>query len=106
MPDMPSENASKVRIRFFGPIREAAKSSGDELDFLPDTSVYGLMQKLSGIYGEDVHAELLDEKSPNGLRDDLMITLNESIIDHALAADTKIDPGCIVALFQTFPGGG
>ena len=102
----PSDAVPKIQVRFFGPIREAAKKSGDDLDFLPGMSVYDLLLALSGIYGESVRAELLYENAPGGLRDDLIITQNEAIIDHARASDAGIEVGDVVALFQTFPGGG
>ena len=96
----------KIKVQFFGPIREAAKKSGDDLDFSPNINVYSLLRTISGVYGERVHAELLDERSPSGLRDDLIITLNAAVVNHESAAGTGINPGDAVSLFQTFPGGG
>ena len=102
----PSEIVSAVRVQFFGPIREAAKMSSDEFILLPETSVSDLIKTISEKYDEAVYAELLDKKALCGLRDDLMITLNELIIDHERASETIIHKGDVVSLFQTFPGGG
>ena len=102
----PLEVTSKIHIRFFGSIRMAAKKSEDELDYLPDTTIYNLMQTLSNIFGKAMSDELIDEKSPDGLREDLMITQNEVIINHGKAHDIKINQGDTIALFPTFLGGG
>lgn len=102
----PVEAAVKVHIRFFGSIRVAAKKSEDELVYIPNTTVYNLMQTLSNIFGGIMSDELLDEKSPDGLREDLMITQNEVIINHKNAHEIKINQGDTIALFPTFLGGG
>ena len=101
-----ADTVPKVHIRFFGSIRVAAQKSSDDLDLPPDTTVYKLMQTLSEIYGKDLHDELIDNNGTGGLRDDLMITLNEVIINHEKVHELKINGNDIVALFPTFPGGG
>ena len=93
-----------IKIRFFGSIRVAAKKDSDDLDFISDITVFGLLRKISDIYGEDLHSELFDVSEV--LRDDLMITLNEAIVNHKNAATIKLNPGDVVALLPTFPGGG
>ena len=96
----------KVLLRFFGSIRAAAGKSNDELSIPSDTTVYGLIITVSDIYGVKMRDELLDEKSPDGLRDDLMITVNDAIINHEKGAGTRINQGDNVALYPMFPGGG
>jgi len=93
-----------VKIRFFGSIRVAVEKSSDDLDLFPDTTVYGLLRELSDIYGEDLHSELFDDSG--GLREDLMVTVNEAIVSHENAGEIRLNPGDTVALFPTFPGGG
>jgi molybdopterin converting factor small subunit len=99
-------DAPKIHIRFFGSIRVSANKTSDDIDFIPDITVYGLMRLLSDIYGKALHDELLDEKGSGGLREDLMVTLNEAIINHEKAAEVEINQGDIVALYPTFLGGG
>jgi molybdopterin converting factor small subunit len=105
-PEVHAEDTPKIHIRFFGSIRVSANMISDDIVFIPDTTVYGLMLLLSDIYGKALHDELLDEKGSGGLRDDLMVTLNEAIINHEKAAEVVISPGDIVALYPTFLGGG
>ena len=93
-----------VKIRFFGSIRVAANINSDDLDLFPDTTVCGFLRELSGIYGENLHSELFDDSG--GLRDDLMVTVNEAIVNHENADKIRLNPGDVVALFPTFPGGG
>jgi len=93
-----------VKIRFFGSIRVAAKKHSDDLGLTSDTTVHGLLRELSDIYGEDLRAELFDVSGE--LRDDLMVTVNDAIINHKNAAEIKLNPGNAVALLPTFPGGG
>lgn len=100
------EPAPLIKIQFFGSIRESAGKTSDEMHLAPDTNVSGLMRMLSEAYGNGVRGELLDENSPGGLRDDLMVTVNESIINHDKAADITVNPGDVIALYPTFPGGG
>jgi len=101
-----TETVPVIQIRFFGSIRVVVNTTKDELGYSPDTTVSGLLRLLSDKYGEELRGELLDEKGSGGLRDDLMITLNDVIINHEKASETEIGPGDIVALYPTFPGGG
>ena len=101
-----AEVAPKIHVRFFGSIRVSAGNNSEDIDFIPDTTVYGLMGLLSDIYGKALRDELLDEKGSGGLREDLMVTLNEAIINHEKAAEVVINQGDIVALYPTFLGGG
>ena len=105
-PEVHAEDTPKIHIRFFGSIRVSANMISDDIDFIPDTNVYGLMRLLSDIYGKGMHDELLDENGSGGLRDDLMVTLNEVIINHEKAVEVIINKGDIVALYPTFLGGG
>ena len=96
----------KIHIRFFGAIRVVASKTETEIDFIPDTTVSELLRLLSDKYGSVLRDELFDEKGSNGLRDDLMITVNDAIINHEKASETEIKPGDAIALYPTFPGGG
>jgi len=100
------EPAPKIHIRFFGAIRVVIEKSDDELDYTPDTTVSGLLCLLSDKYGKVLRDELFDVKDPNMLRDDLMITVNETIISREKASGTTVKPGDAIALYPTFPGGG
>ena len=101
-----AEDALKIKIRFFGHIRVVAEISDCEMDYIPDTTVSGLLCLLTDKYGKVLRDELFDEKGLGGLRDDLMLTVNETIINHGKAAETEINPGDTIALYPTFPGGG
>ena len=101
-----TENIPNIQIRFFGSISAVVNRTKDEINYSPDITVSGLLCLLSEKHGEDLSNELFDEKGSGGLRDDLMITVNEAIIKHEKTLETVIKPGDIVALFQTLPGGG
>jgi len=101
-----AETIPKIQVRFFGAIRVVVKRVDDVLDYIPDTTVTGLLYLLSDKYGKALRDELLDEKGAGGLRDDLMITVNDAIINHEKASETVLKPGDIIAVYPTFPGGG
>ena len=98
--------APKIQIRFFGAIRVVAGKIDDELDHIPDTTVSGLLGLLSEKYGKALRDELFLDNGSGGLRDDLMITVNEAIINHEKASQIEVNRGDIISLFPTFPGGG
>ena len=100
------EAVPKIHIRFFGAIRAVIEKSDDELDYSPDTTVSGLLCLLSDKYGKALRDELFDGIGSNLLREDLMITVNETIINREKATGTIIKPGDTIALYPTFPGGG
>jgi len=103
---VPADNPETIRIRYFGTIREAAGKSDEEFSRVPDTSVYSLLKTVSDTYGNKMRDELFDVKVPDVLRDDLMVSVNEVVINHEKAARTAVNPGDVVALFPIFPGGG
>ena len=95
-----------VPVGFFGSIRAAAGESGGEINIRPGATVYDLMQTISDTYGKKMSDELLDSKAPSGLREDIMITVNEATINHINASGTLINAGDNVALYPMFLGGG
>jgi len=94
-----------IQIQYFGAIREAAKKPEEEMELGPNTTVQQLLQRLVGVYGEGFRGEIFD-KSGDSLRDDLMLTVNGTVLSHASAIDTHLEPGDRLALFPIFPGGG
>jgi len=102
----PADSPEMTRIRYFGSIREAAGKIDEELNPLPNATVYSLLQAVSNTYGDKMRDELFDYRVPGVFRDDLMISVNEAVINHARAAETEVRPGDVVALFPIFPGGG
>ena len=101
-----TETIPKIHIRFFGSITAIVKKNNDDLDYSPDTTVSGLLCQLSEKHGKELQDELFDEKGEGGLRDDLMITVNDAIINHEKAYEIEMKPGDVIALYPTFPGGG
>jgi len=102
----PEEATTKAQIRYFGSFRATTQKHFDDFDIPPGTTAYSLLQAISEIYGEGLGAELFDEKELGGLREDLMMMVNGTIIVHEKAAQIMIDPGDVIALYPTFPGGG
>ena len=92
-----------IQIQYFGSIRAATKKSSEELAVPPDTSIYQLLERLAGAYGDGLRGEIMAE---GRLRDDLTISLNGSITKHEAAGETLLRPGDTLALFPLFPGGG
>jgi len=105
-PVTPAQSGSGIHLRFFGSIRVAAQKISEEREHIPGTTVYSLMQELSGAFGQIMRDELLDDNAPGGLREDLMVTVNESIVSKNDAGTIMIDAGDVVSLFPMFPGGG
>lgn len=101
-----NETIPKIQVRFFGSIGAVVNKTNFELDYGPDTTVSGLLRLLSEMHGEELRDELFDERGAGGLRDDLMVTVNDAIINHGKASETEIKPGDVVALLPTLLGGG
>jgi len=95
-----------IHVRFFGAIRAVIEKNDDELAYTPDATVSGLLCLLSDKYGKALRDELFEGIDADLLRDDLMITVNETIISREKASGTTIKPGDTIALYPTFPGGG
>ena len=94
-----------VTIQYFGSIRAAAKKSEEKTEFAENTTVYRLLQQLASLYEDNFKGEIFDTDGGE-LRDDLMVTLNGTIINHANAHVIKLNPGDSLSLFPIFPGGG
>jgi len=62
-----------------------------------------LLLKLADGYGEPFHRELFNA---DGLRDDVMVTVNGVIINHANVAELALNNNDVIALLPVFPGGG
>ena len=106
IPEVAHQSSGEIKVKFFGSIREAAGKTEDHFDSLPGTTVYKLLNMISDAYGDAARAEIFDGKAPEKLRDDLMITYNDSIINHGKATEAAVNPGDVVALFPVCPGGG
>ena len=102
---MDSDAVPRVQVQYFGAIRAAAHKPEEAVDFAPDATVYQLLQRLTGIYDDEFRGEIFEE-SGERLRDDLMLTLNGTVIEHASAAEIHLRPGDALGLFPIFPGGG
>ena len=103
---VPADSPEIAGIRYFGTIREAAGKSDEEWSLFPDSTVYNLLQAVSDVYGDKMRDELFDIKVPGVLRDDLMVSVNEAVVNNVKAVETAVRPGDVVALFPIFPGGG
>lgn len=83
----------------------AAHKSEEEMELASDTTVYQLLQGLVETYGENFRSEIFQE-SGERLREDLIVTVNETIIKHVSAAEINLKPADVIALYPIFPGGG
>jgi len=105
-PETANDSTDNVLVKYFGAIREFAGKSDESFDLISGSVVHVLLCRISDIYGVKMRAEIFDAKNINGLRDDLMVTLNEAILNHSQATGTVLKSGDTVALFPIFPGGG
>ena len=80
--------------------------SGSEYLLDCEKTVYGFLKELADKYGEAFAREVFDEKSPDEIREDVMITLNKKILHHAKAHNTILQDNDKLDLFPIFPGGG
>jgi len=92
-----------IQIQYFGSIRAAAQKSAEALEVSPETSIFQFLERLAETYGDVLRGELMAQ---GRLRDDLTISLNGAIIQHAAADEIILRPDDTVALFPLFPGGG
>lgn len=103
--DFNSDATTKIQIQYFGSIRVAVQKAEEEAELTAMVTVRQLLRRLVVMYGDALRAEIFEEGSES-LRDDLMLTLNGAVLNHANAGDTVLSPGDKVALFPIFPGGG
>jgi len=105
-PKPENDSTDNVLVKYFGAIREFAGKSDESVDLISGSVVHDLLCRISDIYGEKMRTEIFDAKNVNGLRDDLMVTLNQTILNHSQSSRTVLKSGDTVALFPIFPGGG
>jgi molybdopterin converting factor small subunit len=93
-----------VRVQYFGSIRAAAQSAGEEAVPEEGMTVAQLLRNLAesrgGAFRDAVRA------ADGGLRDDLTVSLNGEIFPGEAAPVRPVRPGDALALFPVFPGGG
>ena len=102
---MDTSDISDTSIQYFGSIRAAAKKSEEKLEFVAEATIYDLLQQVVCLHEKNFRGEIFDGDGKK-LRDDLMVTLNGTIIDHSNATEINLNPGDVVSLFPIFPGGG
>ena len=96
---------AKIQIQCFGSIRAAAERFEAEVEFTENGTIMQLLLRLADVYGEGFRDEIFAQNTEK-LRDDLTVSLNGAIIQHAAAEETILRPGDALALFPLFPGGG
>jgi len=94
----------KVQVKLYGAFGEFARKSRDEAELPQDATVYDLLSGLAGVYGENFRDELFD--SMGKLKDDVMVTVDEAIIDRGCSDAIRLKPGETIALLPIFHGGG
>ena len=100
-----ADTLPNVQIRYYGAVRGLAGKSGEDAGLAPDTTAYQLLLRLACKYGSAFRNEIFREDGES-LRDDFMLTVNETIVKHADARETTLKQGDVIALFPIFPGGG
>lgn len=93
----------EVHIQYFGSVRAAAGVPEEQTSLAGETGVLQLLRQLSDAHGEALRGEIFVDEA---LRDDLTVSVNGAIIQHAVADELILRPGDTLALFPVFPGGG
>jgi len=104
------ETLYNVHIRYFGAISVLTGKRDEVMTLPPNTSAYGLLQKLSDIHGDNFRDEIFADNSKDSnvkdIREDLMVTINDNVIKHENIAGIYLQSTDIISLFPVFPGGG
>ena len=102
-----AENTSKlnVRIRFFGAIRAVTGSVEAEIEAPVGCSISNLLKQLSVNYGSAFFDEVFQQPGDEP-RDDLIVLINGFNTGREQLINAVINDGDVIALMQTFPGGG
>ena len=100
-----NRSALNVRIRFFGAIRAAVGSAEVETESPVGCTVYGLLKILSVNYGDSFREEVFQQPGDEP-RDDLIVLINGLNTGREQLINAVINDGDVIALMQTFPGGG
>jgi molybdopterin converting factor small subunit len=101
---MEAMDTFKVIIKLYGAFGEYAKTKTDEAVLPQDATAADLLNKLAGVYGGSFRDELFD--GAGELLDDVMVTVNESIINHGSVSTIYLKPDDEIALLPVFRGGG
>ena len=100
-----TDTSAKVKVRLFGSIRQAAGNDGGEVYPGIDCTVYELLRLLSENYGGAFRDEIL-KPDGIGLREDVILSVNGVIAEHAKLKSLILEDGAAVDLLPAFPGGG
>ena len=93
-----------VNIQYYGAIRVAARVTGEEHSVGLGVSLYRLLNDIAEIHDKSFMDEVF--VNGDGIRDDVMITVNGVVVSGARATEIDVNAGDVVALFPIFPGGG
>ena len=100
-----SESSMKIKVRYFGSVRGLTGKSEEEVEIPSNSTVYELLQRLSGIYGETFETEIFQEGASN-LKDDLMIAISGTLTEHTSIMRTQMKADDMITLLPIFLGGG
>jgi len=104
------ETFCDVQIRYFGAISVLTGKRDEVMVLPPNTSAYGLLQKLSDIHGvnfrDEIFADTGKDPCAKDIREDLMVTINDKVVKHDDIAGIYLQSTDIMSLFPVFPGGG
>ena len=103
--DPDTEHAQFVSVCFYGSIRAAVRRSIDYVEIDPGCVFSEILRSLSRSYGDKFKYEVFREDG-DSLRDDLIVTIDDVIIEHSRLEDLRLFDGDAVSLFPNFSGGG
>jgi len=105
--DFPSTgNGSTVTatIRYFGSFRETVNRNEEHVSVRLNLTVYQLLHELASRYGAAFREEVFSDDG--SLRDDLMVSVNETLANQAKIGNAKVADGDVITLLPIFLGGG
>jgi len=93
----------EVELRYYAMVRDAAGKSAETLSLHEGATVKDLIDRLVGLYGEQLRGYLYDDDG--GLLDILMFSVNEQDIRSLNGYDTVLRDGDRVLVMPPIGGG-
>jgi len=94
----------KVRVRYFGFIRDMLKKREEEFELEEEALLSDLLNKIVGIYGEPFKTEVYKPGEEN-VKTGFVVTVNGVLMGQLHGVDTRLNEGDSVILMTLMSGG-
>ena len=94
----------KVKVQYFGFIKNMLKKSEEEFELSKDASLSDLLSRIAGVHGEPFRKEVY-EPGLKHVKTGFVVTVNGVLMGQLHGVDTKLSEGDNVILMTLMSGG-